>query len=168
MRIRGGGKGVPGTNMDDFTLARAVHVFAVVMWIGGVAFVTTVLFPAIRRHHTPRERIIAFHRFERRFAWQARIWVALAGISGFWMSWRANLWYRFADHQYWWMQAMLALWLFFALMLFVFEPFILHRRPLDVGDPARTFSRMHVMHWILLILSMITILGAVAGSHGMI
>ena len=35
--------------MDDFILARAVHVLSVLLWIGGVAFVTTVLLPAVRR-----------------------------------------------------------------------------------------------------------------------
>lgn len=154
--------------MDDFIIARALHILAVVLWVGGVAFVTTVVFPAIHRHHTPRERLTAFHRFERRFAWQARISVAVAGITGFWMSWRANLWDRFADPQYWWMQAMFGLWLFFALMLYVFEPFFLHRRPLDLSDPARTFSRMYRMHWVLLILLLVTIFGAMTGSHGMV
>jgi uncharacterized membrane protein len=33
--------------MDDITLARAVHVLAVVHWMGGVAFVTLVILPAI-------------------------------------------------------------------------------------------------------------------------
>ena len=33
--------------MDDFIIARALHVLAVLMWIGGVAFVTMVLFPSI-------------------------------------------------------------------------------------------------------------------------
>jgi uncharacterized membrane protein len=31
--------------MDDLTIARAIHVVGVVFWIGGVAFVTTVLLP---------------------------------------------------------------------------------------------------------------------------
>jgi hypothetical protein len=33
----------------DIVIARIVHVLAVVLWIGGVGFVTTVLFPAVRR-----------------------------------------------------------------------------------------------------------------------
>ena len=64
--------------MDDFTLARVLHLVAIVPWIGGVAFVTTVLMPAIRRNNLPRERLAAFHRFEAGFAWQARLWVGLA------------------------------------------------------------------------------------------
>ena len=33
--------------------ARALHIIAVVFWIGGVAFVTTVLIPAIRSSQKP-------------------------------------------------------------------------------------------------------------------
>jgi hypothetical protein len=35
--------------MDDIAIARAIHVFAVVVWIGGVAMVTTVVLPIVRR-----------------------------------------------------------------------------------------------------------------------
>jgi uncharacterized membrane protein len=35
--------------MDPAIAARALHVLGVVLWIGGVAFVTTVLLPAVRR-----------------------------------------------------------------------------------------------------------------------
>lgn len=152
--------------MDDFIVARALHVLAVVMWIGGVGFVTAVLIPAIRRSRRPEERLETFHAFEGRFARQAAFWVLLAGASGFWMTWRADLWSRFADPQYWWMHAMVALWLFFAAMLFVIEPFFLHRRMEASPDPAADFARMERMHRVLLALSLATVLGAVAGSHG--
>jgi uncharacterized membrane protein len=35
--------------MDDLAVARTIHVLAVVLWIGGVAMVTTILLPAVRR-----------------------------------------------------------------------------------------------------------------------
>ena len=34
--------------IDDFALARAVHVLALVHWIGGVAMVTTIVLPRAR------------------------------------------------------------------------------------------------------------------------
>ena len=102
--------------MNDFILARAFHVLAVLMWIGGMAFVTTVLLPSVRRSVPPEERLAAFHRFEGRFAPQAAFWVLLAGASGFWMTYRADLWSRFADPEYWWMHAMVAVWLVFTTM----------------------------------------------------
>jgi uncharacterized membrane protein len=35
--------------MDDVVIARAFHVLAVVIWIGGVAIVTMAVLPAARR-----------------------------------------------------------------------------------------------------------------------
>ena len=34
--------------MNEFVLARVIHVLAAVLWAGGVAMVTIVLLPAIR------------------------------------------------------------------------------------------------------------------------
>jgi hypothetical protein len=53
-------------------------------------------------------------------------------------------------------------------MLFILEPLLLHgwfeRRARH--DPAGTFRIIVRMHWLLLALSLATIAGAVAGSHG--
>ncbi len=155
-------------SMDDFTLARVVHVVAVLFWIGGVGLVTLVLMPAIHAAERPDDRLKAFHRIEGRFAPQAKIWVLLAGASGFWMTDRADLWSRFADLQhYWWMHAMLGVWLIFFVMLFVLEPLFLHRRMLNSQTPAADFRRMERAHRILLAASVIAVIGAVGGSHGL-
>ena len=153
--------------MDDFTLARAIHVLAVLLWIGGVAFVTLVVMPMLKASEAPDARLAQFHKIESGFASQARIWVLIAGASGFWMIWRANMWSRFIDASYWWMHAMLAVWAIFALMLFVIEPLHLHRRMAHSPSPARDFAKMVRMHQILLTLSIITIFAAVGGSHGL-
>lgn len=154
--------------MDDITIARALHVLAVLFWIGGVGFVTLVLMPSIRETYAPDERLAAFHRFEGRFAPQAGLWVLLAGITGFWMVHRAQMWDRFIDVRFWWMHAMVALWLFFAVMLYVIEPLFLHRRMQNSVHPAQDFARMVWMHRLLLVLAIVTVLGAVAGSHGLL
>ncbi len=154
--------------MDDFTIARVVHVASVLLWIGGVAFVAMVAMPAIRRQSQASERLSVFQKFENGFAWQARIWVLLAGASGFWMTWRADLWDRFLDARFWWMHAMVIIWVFFMIMLFVLEPLFLHRRMAESSDPGSDFARMERVHRILNILALVTVMGAVAGSHGLI
>jgi len=152
---------------DDFTLARLIHVVAVAAWIGGVWFVTFVVIPAIARSDAPNERLAAFHRIEGRFAPQARWWVLLAGLSGFWMTWRADLWSRFAEPQMWWMHAMVALWLVFTIMLFIAEPLVLHRRMASSPEPERDFAHMATMHRALSIVGFVTVAGAVGGAHGL-
>lgn len=66
-------------------------MLAVLIWIGGVGFVTLVVFPTIRSLVPRAERLAAFHRFEDRFAGQARVWVALTALSGLWMVGRGQL-----------------------------------------------------------------------------
>jgi uncharacterized membrane protein len=154
----------------DVTVARIIHVLSVVLWIGGVGFVTTVLFPAVRRAEPPERRLQAFARFEGTFAWQARISVALAGLSGLYMTWRMDAWSRFADPAFWWMDLMVLVWALFAAMLYVAEPLVVHRRlqrAIAEGGSAAVFDRMERFHRIMLGLSLVAVLGAVGGAHGL-
>lgn len=154
--------------MNEFALVRALHVLGVVLWIGGVAFVTAVLLPAVQRFARPGEEVVFFQQIESRFATQARWTTALVGVTGLWLAWRFELWPRFAEARFWWMHAMVFVWLLFTVMLFVIEPLYLHRRQRERSrsDPGQTFARIRRLHWILLALSLVTVFGAVAGSHG--
>lgn len=154
--------------MNDFVLARVLHIIGVVLWIGGVAMVTTVLLPAARRLAMPSDRIAFFERVEHRFALQAKLTTLVTGLSGFYLAWRLDLWSRFVEARFWWMHAMVAVWLLFTLVLFVLEPLVLHRwfSARAVHNPEGTFALVHRFHWLLLSLSIVTIAGAVAGSHG--
>jgi uncharacterized membrane protein len=153
---------------DDATIARALHVFGVVLWIGGVGFVTTVLLPTVRRMKDPQDRVAFFEKVEARFAWQARGTTLLVGASGVYMAYAFDLWDRFTQPAYWWMHAMVFVWAVFTVMLFVAEPLFLHRWFLvrAARKPAETFRLIQVMHWILLAISLVTVLGATMGSHG--
>jgi uncharacterized membrane protein len=154
--------------MDDLTIARAIHVGAIVHWIGGVAFVTLVLLPAVRRFAEAARRVALFEEIERRFAAQARLSTLAAGLSGFYMTARLGAWDRFADARFWWMHAMLGLWALFTLMLFVLEPLVLHRwfQARAQADPAGTFALNERLHRILLGASAVTVAAAVLGAHG--
>jgi uncharacterized membrane protein len=110
--------------MNELVIMRALHVFAVVIWIGGVSMMTTVMLPALRRGSLGGNAFEAFDAVEHRFVWQARGTVLLVGLSGFYMVWRLDLWDRFRTISFWWMHAMLCLWLLFAFILFIAEPFI--------------------------------------------
>ena len=149
-------------------LARALHVLSVVLWIGGVGFVTTVLLPGIARTVPASERFRTFRAFESRFAWQARLLVLIAGASGGYMMAALHLEAAMSQPAYWWLDAMIGVWLIFAVALFIAEPLFLHRRieKQSVAAPERTFRRVRIMHWVLLILSLVTVCGAVEGSHG--
>ena len=154
--------------METFSFARVLHVIAVILWIGGVAMVTTVLIPAIKKLKSKEEQIKTFEQIEGRFALQAKITTLITGLTGFYMMYELNAWDRYLDYRYWWIHAMTLIWVIFSLILYVLEPFVLHKifKRYAEKDAAKTFSFMHRMHWILLLLSLITTAGAVAGSHG--
>lgn len=154
--------------MDDLFLARAVHVLAVVHWIGGVGMVTLVILPALRAFGADEERLALFERIEGRFGAQARVSVALAGASGFYLAWRLDLWARFGHAAYWWMHAMVLVWLVFAVILYVAEPLFLHAwfRRRAMLAPVATFALVLRTHRVLLGAAALTVLGAVAGAHG--
>ena len=71
--------------LPKLVLARIVHVLSVVLWIGGVAFVTTVVIPTIRKLPPHDQRIELFEHLESRFALQARITTVLTGASGLYL-----------------------------------------------------------------------------------
>jgi uncharacterized membrane protein len=156
--------------MDMMTLARALHVLAVVHWIGGVAMVTLVLLPGLIRAVPGPERLRLFEMIEGRFGAQAKLSTLLAGGTGLWMTWELDAWTRFSDPASWWMTAMFGLWLVFTLVLFVAEPLFLHRwfHARSQRNPEGTFALVLRFHRVLLVLSMVTVLGAVLGAHGAI
>lgn len=154
--------------MYDLEIARALHILAIVHWIGGVALVTAVILPATARFSEPSRRTAVFEEIEGRFSFQAKFSVTLAGLSGFYMTWRLEAWDRFSDPQFWWMWAMALIWTIFTVVLFVAEPLFLHAwfRRRAARDEAGTFAIVLGGHWVLLILSAVTIAGAVLGAHG--
>lgn len=152
--------------MTLFNLAIVIHVLAVVWWIGGLAFVTAVILPALREGRITDQRA-AFQSIEDRFAPQARVAVILVGLSGLYLLIRLDLWTAFSELRFWWLAAMVLLWILFVLLLFVLEPAGFLKRVMR-GGPDRTVSwtRMARLHRVLLAIALVIIAGAVSGSHG--
>lgn len=154
--------------MDSLTIARALHVLAVVHWIGGVTMVTLVLLPGLMRHVPAAQRLSLFELVEGRFAQQARVSTLLAGASGLYMIYRLAAWDRFFDPGFWWMHAMVLVWAIFTVVLFVAEPLFLHRwfREKAARNPDAAFRLVSRLHALLLTLSLVTVAAAVIGAHG--
>jgi uncharacterized membrane protein len=154
--------------MEPWAYARALHVIGVVLWIGGVSMVTLSLLPAAREARDTGNPLELFERVERRFARQSRWTTVLVGATGFYLVYALDLWHRFAQPAYWWMAAMVLVWALFTLMLFILEPLVLHRwfERRARRNSAATLRLIVRMHWVLLVVSLFTIAGAVAGSHG--
>ena len=153
---------------ETLVIARVLHVVGVVLWIGGMAFVTTVVLPSVRNLADAARQPELFEMLEGRFAWQARFVTLVTGLSGFFMLHGLDAWDRYRDPAYWWVHLMTFVWLVFTLVLFVLEPLFLHRwfERAAREHPERTLRAVHRGHWVLLSLSLVAIAGAVAGSRG--
>lgn len=148
---------------NSYALWRGIHVLAVLLWIGGVAFVTTVLIPSLQKNHDDYE---TFERLERRFGLQAKFTTQIALLSGLGMLSATNSWGRLLNT--WWLWLMVITWAIFTLMLFVLEPFLihsfLHRRA--KSDPKGTLILLQRLHYILLTFGLLTMVAGVIGAHG--
>jgi uncharacterized membrane protein len=154
--------------IDDLALARAIHVLALVHWIGGVAVVTTIVLPRARELPDAGDAVAAFEAFERRFAQQARISILLAGLSGIYMLMKLDAWDRFQDASFWWMHLMVAVWVLFALMIYIVEPIVIHRlfHEFALRRKDRAFALATLFHGLALLVSAVAIGAGILGAHG--
>ncbi len=151
-----------------FIFARTLHVIGVVIWVGGVAFVTAVLIPSLKKITDTHDRLELFEQLEGKFSFQAKIATLVTVVSGVFMLVFMNIWDRYLHLQFWWLHLMTFIWVIFTIVLFVLEPLFLHRwfREQATKDSENAFAWLHRLHIVLLTLSILAVLGAVAGSHG--
>jgi uncharacterized membrane protein len=146
-----------------------LHLLAIVVWIGGIAAVTTVMFPAMRKIDSHEQRVWLFEQVERNFRPQAQIAWFVVMLTGIYMVASLDAWDRFVEPRYWWMQAMAGLWLVFGLMLFIVEPLVVGPRIRHslAAQPRRALGRMEALHWVLLGLSLAVIAAVIGGIYGL-
>jgi uncharacterized membrane protein len=154
--------------IDDLALARAIHILALVHWIGGVTIVTTIILPQARQMPSAKDAVAAFEAFEQRFTQQARISIFLAGLSGIYMLIKLDAWDRFHYASFWWLHLMVAVWAVFALMVYVFEPVVVHSlfHEFALRQKNRAFAMATVFHVVALVVSAIAIGAGILGAHG--
>jgi uncharacterized membrane protein YhaH (DUF805 family) len=92
----------------------------------------------------------------------------VTGLSGFYMLEYMDAWDRYTVAGYWWLHLMTLVWFLFTMVLFVLEPLVLHRwfHERATADGDRAFRIVQAMHVVLLVLSLVAVLGGVAGAHG--
>ena len=144
-----------------YIISLIIHVLSVVVWIGGVAFVTMITFPIIRREQGSLEQVMMFQGIEHRFSRIAKALVILTGISGFYLlsekgfSIGAGI--------------MIFVWTLYASLLFFLEK-ILFKRLFESPsrkqlNTAQIFFRLQVFHWIILALSFSAIAAGIWVGH---
>src|SRR5262249_27325500 len=151
-----------------FALARAIHVLALVHWIGGLSVVTTIVLPRANALDDEKDAVAAFEAFERRFAQQVRVSILLVGLSGFFMIMKLDGWDPFGRPSFWWLDLMVVVWILFALMVYVLEPLAIHRlfHNFALRQKQRAFALATRLHVIALFVSAFAIVAGVLGALG--
>lgn len=146
----------------------AVHVLAVVIWIGGVAFVTMVVFPMIMRMESSIEKVLFFQGVEHRFANIAKLCVFIVGLTGIGLLQITGEWNVLFKVTGIGPTLMLIVWIFYVLiLLFEGKLFKIIFRGDAQQDTARVFFRLSVFHWFVLGMSLLAIgIGVLAGHGG--
>jgi uncharacterized membrane protein len=154
--------------LDDFALARAIHVLALVHWIGGLSAVTTIILPRARALPDAKDAVAAFEAFEGRIVQQVRVSILLVGLSGFYLIVKLDGWDRFGRLSFLWLDLMVAVWVLFALMVYILEPLIIHRLFHDFAlrDKHRAFALTARLHVVALCASVFAVAAGVLGALG--
>jgi len=145
----------------------AVHVLGVVVWIGGVAFVTMIVFPMITRMEDSFDKVLFFQGIEHRFAGIAKSAVVVVGLTGGWLLYITGEWRILFSVAGVGPTLMLLVWMFYLfVLLFEGRIFKMIFKGSAQQDSVKIFSLLSRFHWVVLGLSLLTIGVGVWAGHG--
>ncbi|MCK4847217.1 MAG: hypothetical protein KAS88_06035, partial [Deltaproteobacteria bacterium] len=106
-----------------------VHLLTVILWIGGLGFITILMLPMIIRMEDPLGKVLLFNRIEQKFAPLARVYNVIVGVSGFTLLYMTG---AYRDIFTFTIESlpllfMAVVWVFWAVMLFVLEPIVVRK-----------------------------------------
>lgn len=145
----------------------AIHVLGVVIWIGGVAFVTMIVFPMIMRMEGSLEKVLFFQGLEHRFARIAKLSVAIVGATGVWLLLITGGWRELFTLRGIGPTLMLIVWaLYTFVLLFEARLFKVIFSGSAQQDTSKVFFRLSAFHWVVLGLSLLAVGVGVWAGHG--
>jgi uncharacterized membrane protein len=145
----------------------AVHVLGVVVWIGGVAFVTMIVFPMITRMEDSFEKVLFFQGIEHRFAGIAKSAVAMVGLTGGWLLYITSEWRILFSMAGIGPTLMVLVWTFYLfVLLFEGRIFKMIFKGSAQQDSVKIFSLLSRFHWVVLGVSLLTVGVGVWAGHG--
>lgn len=155
-----------------FILMHIIHLITVILWIGGLAFVTVIMLPITLGTKDSLQKVLSFQRVEHRFAKLARIYNIVTGVSGFvmlfMMDWQKLLFTRDGAA----LTVMTVIWVFWFVMLFGLEPIIIRKmlekmiKGEEKMDIDGVFRKMFVLHWVLMVVSFAAAAAGALHAHG--
>ncbi len=149
------------------TILLIIHVICVIVWIGGVTFVTTVIFPMMYLTEGSLEKALMFQRVEHRFAGMVKWLIGIVGVTGFWLLYAKYGFGILAQAHGIGVIIMIFAWAFYTTVLLL-ERKIFGRIFADPEkiDMDQALKLINIMHWFLLTISYAAVAGGVWFGHG--
>lgn len=143
-----------------------IHVVGVIIWIGGVAFVTMVIFPMMYRTEGSLEKALLFQGVEHRFSAIVRWLIAIVGGTGLYLLSAKHGFSILSAQRGLGIVIMLFVWTFYTAVL-LFEKKIFGKLFADPEktDMDRALKMINAMHWVLLTLSFTAVAGGIWFAH---
>lgn len=144
----------------------AIHVVTVLLWIGGVSFVTIIIFPMLVRMGDSLEKVLMFQSVENVFVRLARYYVVVVGITGFLLLYLTDQFSKLFTMQTLGITFMLTVWGLYSFIL-LFERKIFAKLFADSKkyDPDKIMVRLSKGHWVILALSLAAVFMGVLVNH---
>lgn len=137
------------------------HILSIVVWIGGVAFVTAIVFPTLASMDDSMAKVSFFMGFEKRFQFLAKVCVVIAGASGILLFWQRGGFAVLTTQEGALLGYKFLVWLIFVVLLFGAEQRLMAVLVSQDTSPERALRRLSIFHWVVLILSLIAIVAGI-------
>lgn len=155
-----------------FLIMHIIHLLTVILWIGGLAFVTIIILPMAIKTPNALQKVLMFQRVEHRFAKLARAFNLITGITGIIMlyitGWYSVLFTMGGIP----LTVMTMIWVFWFIMLFGLEPLVIKKMLEGMAkggakmDIDAIFIKLNRMHYLMVFISLLASIMGVLVAHG--
>jgi len=149
-----------------------LHIVAVILWIGGLVFVTGVVLPMAIKTPDALQKVLTFQRVEHRFAPLAKWYNIVTGATGFAMVYLLGLGGLYFTKEGAALTFMTAVWLFWFVMLVGLEPVVIRKmlekmaRESGQMDIDGIFRKVKKLHWFMVAVSLAAAAAGAVVAHG--
>jgi uncharacterized membrane protein len=143
-----------------------LHVLAVVIWIGGVAFVTAIVFPVLGRMEDSMAKVSFFMGFEKRFQFLAKIMVIIAGATGILLFFERGGFGSLTNTEALLLGYKFLVWVLYFALLFGAEKRLMATLISPNTPVEKAFGRLTLFHWVVLILSLLAVISGIRLVRG--
>lgn len=143
-----------------------LHVLSVVIWIGGVAFVTSIIFPVLARMEDSMAKVTFFMGFEKRFQLLAKVLVVIVGATGFILFLHRGGVVSLTTEETILLGYKSLVWLIYFALLFGAEKRLMATLVSPNTPVEKAFKRLMIFHWVVLVLSLLAIISGIRIVRG--